>query len=454
MNNNLCHFLTLVSLLIFTISSIPLLAQHEGHDMPVESQDVVDTMPPMSHAFSLSLPMSRNGSGTGWLPDASPMYGYMVHSDQWMYMFHGNIFLRYNDQDVTNKGDRGDNIFDAPNWLMAMGQRRVGRRGLFRFSAMFSLDDVITGGSGYPLLFQSGETFEGQRLVDRQHPHDLISELSIGYTHMVNQHIDVFGYLAYPGEPALGPVAFMHRPSALNNPDAGLGHHWQDATHIIFGVATAGLRYKQFKVEGSLFTGREPDENRYNLDKPRFDSYSARVSYNPTENYALQISRAYIRSPEMLEPDEDVIRTTASVIQAKHLGKENFYLTSALVWGFNDKGDDHQEHSVSLEGNLQLDKTAIYSRYEWVQKSPEELALTDFDDHELFNVNAITLGVNQTIFRSFQTSFSLGVQGSLFMADDRLDPFYGNNPLSFEVYLRISPHLMRMGSARHGGSHH
>src|SRR3546814_18188135 len=124
-----------------------------------------------------------NCSGTGWLPDASPMYGYMVHAPKWMFMFHGNVFLRYNDQDITGKGSRGDNEFDAPNWLMGMGQRRVGEKGLFRFSAMFSLDELIGGGNGYPLLFQSGETFHGQPLVDRQHPHDFISELSVGYQH-------------------------------------------------------------------------------------------------------------------------------------------------------------------------------------------------------------------------------------------------------------------------------
>src|SRR3546814_9098938 len=144
-------------------------------------------------------------------------------------MFHGNVFLRYNDQDITGKGSRGDNEFDAPNWLMGMGQRRVGEKGLFRFSAMFSLDELIGGGNGYPLLFQSGETFNGQPLVDRQHPHDFVSALSVGYTPRFSRDVDVFGYVGYPGEPTLGPVAFMHRPSPMHNPDPGLGHHWQAA---------------------------------------------------------------------------------------------------------------------------------------------------------------------------------------------------------------------------------
>ncbi|MGN6195157.1 MAG: hypothetical protein ACTHOB_09470 [Ginsengibacter sp.] len=127
----------------------------------------------MNHAFSLNLPMSRNGSGTGWLPDASPMYGVMYHFKNWMYMLHGNLFLRYDNQDFSHKGSRGDDQLDAPNWLMFMGQRKVGKNGLFHFSSMLSLDPLTVGNAGYPLLFQSGESYKGKSLVDRQHPHDL-----------------------------------------------------------------------------------------------------------------------------------------------------------------------------------------------------------------------------------------------------------------------------------------
>src|SRR5690606_35051802 len=154
----------------------------EMHDMEQmqHSEDV-----PMSHGFSLNLSMNRNGSGTSWLLDNAPMFGYMLHSKKWMYMIHGNIFLTYNQQDVTDVGTRGNDKFYAPNWVMAMGQTKVGERGLFRFSAMLSLDPMTIGGSGYPLLFQSGETWNGLPLVDHQHPHDLFSELSVAYTHML-----------------------------------------------------------------------------------------------------------------------------------------------------------------------------------------------------------------------------------------------------------------------------
>ncbi len=398
----------------------------------------------MSHAFSLHLPMTRNGSGTGWLPDASPMYGVMKHSGPWMFMLHGNLFLRYNKQDLFEAGSRGDSKLDIPNWFMGMGQKRVGRNGLFRFSAMISLDAPIAGGSGYPLLFQSGETWEGQALVDRQHPHDLFSELSVGYTHTFSEKLDAFVYLGYPGEPALGPVAFMHRPSALPNPDATLGHHWTDATHITFGVATLGVRYGKFKLEGSSFTGREPDENRYDFDKPRFDSRSARLSFNPNRNWALQVSHAFVKSPELHHPGEDVKRTTASAIYSLPLGGDS-WLNASAVWGANRRGHHDPEHSALLEASYTKKRFAAYTRYEWVQKSTDELQLDEsvYGHHEIFPVHALTLGMGYDIFNIGKIKFALGGQLTAYRPDERLHALYGANPLSGQVYLRVYPGLMR-----------
>lgn len=428
---------------IASVVFLMTLCCNAGHTQHEHSGDGDTNAAPMTHAFSLNLPMNRNGSGTGWLPDASPIYAYMIHARRWMYMIHGNVFVRYNSQDIGNKGRRGSNKIDAPNWAMIMGQRRTGSRGLFRFSGMFSLDPLF-GSDGYPLLFQTGETFEGRPLVDRQHPHDLFSELSIAYTYALSSNVDIFGYIAYPGEPALGPVAFMHRPSSLNNPDAPLGHHWQDATHITFGVATLGLRYGMLKVDASAFTGREPGEERYGFDPPDINSYSYRLSLNPFEGWALQVSNAFIRSPEALDPEEDVLRTTASVLHAHELPGENRNINSALIWGYNDSGGEHTEHSLTAETNVQLNRFAVYGRGEWVQKAAEELDLEQFDQERLFDIMALTIGSNYTVLRSWNTNFTLGAQGTAFRADAALDPIYGRYPFSAEVYLRISPALIKM----------
>ncbi|WP_298708389.1 hypothetical protein [Chitinophaga sp.] len=445
----------LAVLALFTAITISASAQHGHHAMP--KKDTVPSKDPhaghtmqekggheqhgmnMTHAYSLHLPMNRNGSGTSWLPDNSPMYMYMTGNDRTSFMLHGNVFLRYTSTDFTAKGSRGAAKPDAPNWFMGMMNHRVGKKGLFNTTVMLSFDRLVMGGSGYPLLYQSGETWNGRPLVDRQHPHDLFAAVSVGYTHSINKDMDVYAYLGYPGEPAISAPAFMHRVSAMNNPDAPLGHHWQDATHITFGVGTLGFRYKQVKAEFSSFTGREPDEDRYNFDKPLFDSYAYRVSYNPSRQWALQFSQAFVHSPEAGEPDEDVTRTTASAIHTVPLRRPGSFVASTAVWGLNDKSDGHREHSFLAESNLQLQKNAVYGRYEFVEKSTHELQLEETFGEDKFGVHAFTLGYARTLAAVWKTNVALGAQGTIHFANAALDGLYGKQPLSGQVYLRISP---------------
>jgi hypothetical protein len=393
----------------------------------------------MTSAWSLNLPMSRDGSGTSWVPDASHMNMLMKMNGKTSLMFHGNVFLRYTKQDIFNKGKRGRDKFDAPNWFMGMLDRPVGKKGLFTASAMLSLDRLTEGGNGYPLLFQSGETWQGKKLVDRQHPHDLVSALTIGYSYAINKTSDVYGYLGYPGEPALGPPVFMHRSSAMNNPDAPLSHHWQDATHITFGVATLGIRYKIFKAEGSIFTGREPNEDRYNFDKVKFDSYSYRLSLNPNENWAVQFSQGFLKGPEAAEPGVDITRTTASVLYSKQLVRLKAHLDGALVWGLNSPNPGLKENSILLEGNLQFKTSALYSRYEFVQKSAEELDLFNEFGDARFNIHAVSAGYNHLLFPGKSFDLSAGTKITLNVSDEKLYLIYSKTPLGFEIYLQLRP---------------
>jgi hypothetical protein len=356
-------------------------------------------------------------------------------------MIHGNIFMRYNKQDVFNAGQRGGKKFDAINWLMGMGQRRIGKNGLFRFSAMISLD-ALFGEEGYPLLFQTGESYKGAPLVDRQHPHDLFSELSVAYTQALNKNTDVFVYVGYPGEPALGSVAFMHRVSSLYGPDAPLSHHWNDGTHITFGVITAGVRVGKFKFDASTFTGREPDANRYNFDRPLLNSYSGRISFNPNVYWSLQVSEGFVKSPEYARPDENVYRTTASAVYSKPLGN-NHFLNATALYGLNQS--HHNEHAALLEAALALKRTSVYGRYEYVQKSVEELYLeeADYKANNIFDINALTLGLSYDFIRSRVLRMAIGAQGTIYSAGSGLENLYGKNPASAEVFIRLYPPRMK-----------
>ena len=438
---------------------LPALAQHSDSTHAHHAHPP-DPAPPhaaahsahgMTSATDPGAPMSRDGSGTAWLPDASPMEMAHAAAGDWSFMLHGAAFPRYTAQDAFASGGRGGSRFGAPNWAMGMAQRPLGADARLTLRLMASLDAAVEGGRGYPLLFQSGETFDGERLVDRQHPHDLVSELSATVARRLSDRVSAFAYAAYPGEPALGPVAFMHRPSARFSPDSPLSHHWQDATHIAWGVATAGLVVGPVKLDGSVFTGREPDENRVVPDAPRFDSFSARLTVSPTARLSLQASAASLREPEAAEPGVDQTRATASALYAAPLGADGD-LTAALVWGMNRVGHGHDEggaedghagayHSVLGEAAVRLRRTVAFGRAEWVEKGGEELGLGGALGDATHRLGTASLGLGREVARPAGLSLVLGGQATAYAVPDALRPLYGDAPVSLQVFLRVSPAL-------------
>lgn len=472
--------------MVCMLTASPALAQHEqGHAARRDttqagrhetdgrlgvSMEGMDEMAAPETAMPGTLlpdiPMQQESSGTSWQPEASPMEAIHVPAGGWEVMFHGNAFLRLNSQDVFGSGTRGDTQVDVPNWFMAMASRPLGTASVLGLRAMMSLDAAIAGERGYPLLFQSGETFGGgQPLIDRQHPHDLFSELAVSFGQRLSDKAGVFAYFGLPGEPTIGPPAFMHRPSAMHLPDSPIGHHWQDATHIVFGVATFGARYGIFKLDGSVFTGREPNEARFDIDRPRFDSYSLRLSANPNDRWALQVSRGFLKSPETLEPDEDVWRTTASAMYNTPFGRSGAW-SNAFVWGLNQSAGDPDEghgalHSFLLESDLDFGRSAVYTRLELTQKDTHELGLEpdiiiggpplQFEEGDKFNIGTWSLGAARDIVRFGDLKLMLGAHGTLYRVPSDLKPIYGDFPVSAQVYLRLSPARMRMD---HGGMQH
>jgi hypothetical protein len=410
--------------------------EHEHEKMQME----------MHSTINLADPMSREGSGTSWLPDSSPMYGRMFMFGENMLMLHGAIFPRYTN--VSTR--RGDDRIDAPNWFMAMFSHPIGDSTQFGSRLMMSLDPLTEGGRGYPLLFQTGESWNGEALHDRQHPHDLFDELSFSLSQKFEHDLSGYVYFGYPGEPALGPPAFMHRPSAMDDPDAPIGHHWQDSTHITFGVATLGAQWRNVKLEGSIFTGREPDEDRYDFDRPRFDSSSGRLSWNPTRNLALQVSCGYIKSPEELHPETKIHRTTASAIYNLPLGHDTNW-SNSFVWGQNNATEEGKTQSFLIESNYQRGRDTVYFRWERVQKSGHELVLKPFDESEIFPVSGYSLGYVRDLSHDNGIDVGLGTQFTINDRPDQLDRYYGDDlGYTFQFFLRIRPSLHRHDAHEHG----
>ena len=390
--------------------------------------------------------MDRAGSGTTWIPDAVTLPSRHVMAGGWDMMLHGFAFGQYDKQG----GPRGGSQAGSLNWMMLMASHEL-FGGRIQPRTMLSLDPWTVTPRGYPLLLQTGETYKGEPLHDRQHPHDFWMELGMTYERELTKRVGVQLYAAPSGEPALGPVAFMHRPSAMDNPAAPLGHHWQDATHVAFGVLTAGVFGRAWKLEGSVFNGREPDENRWNFDRMTLDSYSGRLTLNPNANWSLSAAYGYLDSPEAHDPAMSLHRITASAIHGTQLGVDGQWSTT-LTYGANKAASRAGlSNSALLESEAVLDRTnTVFGRMELAQKSAEDLVLDvspfSFAPDREFDVGAVTLGYIRELGSVFGGTLGLGASGTLNVVPSALSDAYGSRtPVGGLVFLRLRPTFKRGG---------
>lgn len=438
-----------LSLALLTFGFAPrALAQHTDHPAPRDTTRKATsdtTHASMQHAMApgpLGISMDRLGSGTTWIPDAAPLPSRHFMAGGWDLMLHGFLFLQYIDQG----GPRGDDQFGSINWAMLMASHDLaGGKLTLRF--MPSLDPATVGRCGYPLLLQTGETCHGLPLVDRQHPHDFWMELGAQYERELSSNTALLLYAAPAGEPALGSVAFMHRPSAMDDLMAPLGHHWNDATHISFGVLTAGIFTRKLRVEGSWFNGREPDESRWNFDRIKLDSYSGRITLNPNSNWSFTAGYGFLKSPEILHPDESLRRFVGSALHGTQFGSEGQWATS-FVLGAN-RGDHGWTTALLAESELIIDpRNTFFGRVERVENNGHDLQLAGFTEDDVFNVSALSFGYIREIVRARATSLGFGVRGNVGFVPDDLEAAYGSRtPAGFAVFLRLRPSLPPRGAA-------
>jgi hypothetical protein len=414
-----------------------------GQSMSAQQSPMTMPMPDSTHPPTmvdpLGVPMDRMGSGTTWIPDAVSLPSRHYAAGKWDLMAHGFVFVQENVQG----GPRGASQFGSLNWGMFMASHEVAG-GRFQARTMLSLDAATVTPRGYPLLLQTGESFHGVGLHDRQHPHDLLMELGALYERPITRLVGVTLYGAPSGEPALGPVAFMHRPSAMDMPVAPITHHWQDATHVSFGVLTAGLFGHSWKLEGSYFNGREPDENRWDIDPIKLDSYSGRLTVNPSANWSLTGGYGYIKSHDPLNPTQSMHRVTSSALYGKRIGTDGQW-ASTFVWGVNKHPGLALSHGVLAESEAIMDRqNTILGRVSYVQIEAGDLAVDTpplgFASDRLFGVGNASLGLIRELARWQGTTIGLGLMGTVNVVPSALETTYGSRtPLGGLVFLRLRP---------------
>jgi hypothetical protein len=417
----------------------------EQQQHPHDSQDPLPAADPvpqhdMQHMHmgddqNMAMPPPRDGSGTSWLPDETPMYAIHSQAGRWTLMAHGNAFLQY----LHEGGDRGSDQGGSINWFMGMAYRNVGT-GHLGLRGMISLEPWTIRGCGYPDLLASGELCNGEAIHDRQHPHDLFMELAATYDRPLAGDVRLQVYGGPVGEPALGPTAFSHRVSAMPNPLAPITHHWFDSTHITYGVVTGGVYGKRWKAETSVFNGREPDENRTNFDFGALDSFSGRVWFLPTNRWAFQASAGHLKETEMGHdggPRIDVNRVTASTTYHRILSQGSIW-ASTVGWGRNQEPGADATNALLAETNLTLDeRNAWFGRFELSGKSGHDLAI---ESDDVFAVAKFQGGYT----RYFDTRQGLkpGIGGALSagIVPESLKPFYGGRlNVGVTVFVTIRP---------------
>ena len=427
--------------------------QQPGENQPGRSQTHppghqhdMQNMPGMSHGEdshgnmnSAGMFLMNESSGTALQPSAWPMPMKMTRASEWNLMWMGQAFI----VETQQAGPRGGDKFYSSNWGMLGAIHKLGG-GSLMLRSMLSLEPATITDRRYPLLFQTGETAYGTPLVDAQHPHDFVMELSVQYAHPVGEGGTWNLYYAPVGDPALGPVAYPHRASAMELPQATLAHHWQDSSHIANNVVTGGLSYRKFRIEASGFHGREPNEARWNIDWGAMDSWSTRLSVFPTKNWAAQVSFGRLQDPEASHPGT-IERTTASVEYIRPTDGGNSWATS-FIWGQNYKLDERRRSNAVVAETVVpfRRRNFVTGRFEWSQRDElfeynHDLAerITRATGRYAFPVAAFTAGYTRDIplIRGLQSG--VGVNVTAYAIDSALKPFYGDRPWGVNIFIRF-----------------
>ena len=381
------------------------------------------------HAGS-PVPSWHSGSGTEWQPASVPAYEWMWMPGGWELMAHGVIFADYNQPG----GPRGAGKAESVNWGMLMEEHTLGD-GTILFRQMFSAESLTSPHPGFPELFQTGETYHGEQLVDHQHPHNVFAELAALYTLPLTKKVSWELYGGPSAEPALGPVAYLHRASAAELPMAPLSHHLQDSTHTSFGVVTTGFVIDRIKLEASAFNGREPNEERWSIQFASLDSWSGRASVAPTRNWTAQYSIGRLEHPEALEPGSQW-RQTASLEYNRPISHGNW--ATSLEWG--------RVHKLATKTNL--NGYGVESTLSFLERNYGFLRLELVDKDELFpqaavhpayRIGAYTVGGTRDLVQEHAWRLGFGADVTFYSKPAVLDTAYGNHPVSFQVFLRLRP---------------
>ena len=201
------------------------------------------------------------------------------------------------------------------------------------------------------------------------------------------------------------------------------------------------------QLEASTFHGREPNENRWNIDGGKPDSFSSRLTIAANNNFSGQFSIGRINNREALEPTLDTLRTTASIHH--NMRFSSGHVSSSLIWGRNKDLESHGPrifNAYTAESTVNfLGRNWVWTRIENVDRDRtllvgETPAALTIGEEPIGRVQAYTFGYERDLPVGIPSlSVGLGAQATTYGLPSQLKSVYGNRPAGFSIFLHVRP---------------
>jgi hypothetical protein len=372
-----------------------------------------------------------------WMCMPLPMAGMPMR----MAMLHGYAFAT----EINETGPRGRTDFAAPNMFMGDLGRSIGDSQYLNLDYMGTLERWTIPYGGYPELLQVGESnSQGSPFVDAQHPHSSpVMGLTLSDTIRFNEETgnNVKLFFAPRGESTDGPVAFMHRPTGMVNPDAPLGHHiGQDVGHISSTVIGGSLRWGNTRIEASTFNGTEPQPDAVDLPLAAPNSVAVRFVEEFAPDITAMASVAYVKNPEPDEPDISFEYRYSASLYTRYAVGRGWDFHNALIFGLVTNYD-HASTLASFgeEFLFQGDRPRLWGRIEAVQRTAAELEIPGaFESNQGAWVQALTLGYTHAVQKWSGAELGLGASVTMDVVPSDFGSSYGSRtPMTGKVFLRF-----------------
>ncbi|HJV76174.1 MAG TPA: hypothetical protein VJ654_18280 [Noviherbaspirillum sp.] len=249
-----------------------------------------------------------------------------------------------------------------------------------------------------------------------------------------------FGYIASGSAPNL-PSTFSYLPQY-----AGANYlHWilnGPSSESVFEHSQAygvGYGWRSLELERSASFGTARNQSKPSNDELiKFSSRSVRLSFKPTPNWLLGISRGSISGLDQLVPNGGERRTALSASYTQFFTDSIWQ--STLGWGRSSRKFREATTGYLLDSMLKFNGGhIIFGRLEQVG-SDELIRQEESLERQLFKIKKLTIGYshNLRVSGSGPGNLDLGVMVSRYFTPAQMTSLYGDKPITYMMFVRLN----------------